>query len=264
MTHHTYTNVIGKDDDFGYLFFRLSSDVKWSPIHVFQYFVNPTAGLFFDHAVSYYHARPSEYLTAPKGTPERSAQVREMLSDWFGIARKSARLYAKEYVFYPALAGPMAPKVALGNALASGLRNVWTYAVIQCGHLPETTSTFTEEDLKGETRGGFYLRQILGSSNIEAGPLLGVLTGHLSHQIEHHLFPDVPAHRYLEMGVEVRKICEKHGIPYNTASFRTQFKSVLRALVRYSVPNAPSDEHRRATSVYEVESRRAAHVAVAV
>jgi linoleoyl-CoA desaturase len=264
VTHHTFTNVLGKDDDFGYLFFRLSSDQKWRPMHLVQYVVNPLTGLLFDHAVSYYHARPSEYLTADKGTEERRSQVREMLRDWLALAGKSVRQYAKDYVFYPALAGPFAPKVAVGNMLANGLRNVWTYAVIQCGHLTEATSTFTEDDLKGETRGGYYLRQILGSSNIEAGPLLGMFTGHLSHQIEHHLFPDIPARRYREMSVEVRRICAEHRIPYNTGSFGKQFKSVLRALVRYSVPNAPSDEKRRGAEIFELPPRSAALHAVAV
>lgn len=264
VTHHTYTNVLGKDDDFGYLFFRLSSDVPWKPHHLFQLVTNPLAGLAFDHAVSYYHARPSEYLTAEQGTPERRDQLRQMLSDWRDFALKSARHYAKEYVFYPALAGPLAPKVALGNALASGVRNLWAYAVIHCGHLTLATHTFTEGDLRTETRGGYYLRQILGSSNIEAGPLLGVLTGHLSHQIEHHLFPEVPAHRYRAMGGEVRRICEKHGIPYNTGSLGKQVRSVFRALARYSLPNAPSDERRRGPTVVGLPRPAAVPLAVAV
>jgi linoleoyl-CoA desaturase len=264
VTHHTYTNVLGKDDDFGYLFFRLSSDQAWNPSHLLQYVVNPLSGLFFDHAVSYYHARPSEYLTAAKGTEERRTQVREMLGDWFALALKSAKQYAKDYVFYPALAGPFAPKVAIGNALANGLRNVWSYAVIHCGHLTEATRTFVEEDLQGETRGGYYLRQILGSSNIDGGPLMGMFTGHLNHQIEHHLFPDIPARRYREMSTEVRRICDKHHIPYNTGSFGKQVTSVLRALVRYSVPNAPSDEGRRGARVFDLPRGTAAIRAVAV
>lgn len=249
VTHHTYTNVLGKDDDFGYLLFRLSSDVAWKPIHLVQFVASPLSGLIFDRGVAYYHARPSEYLTAEKGTAERSKQIRSMLGDWLGLAHKSVKHYAREYIFYPALAGPFAPKVALGNALAGLMRNVWTYAVIQCGHLTETTSTFTEDDLAGETRGGFYMRQILGSSNIDAGPVLGMFTGHLSHQIEHHLFPDLPAHRYREMSAEVRAICQKHGVAYNTGPLGKQFKSVLKALVRYSTPYAPSDEARRGSRV---------------
>ena len=105
--------------------------------------------------------------------------------------------------------------------LANGIRNVWSYAVIHCGHLTQATMTFTEKDLENETRGAFYLRQLLGSSNFEAGPILGALSGHLSHQIEHHMFPDIPAWRYREMSsggpphlrearpaVQQRKLCQ--------------------------------------------------------
>lgn len=258
VTHHTYTNVLGKDDDFGYLWFRLSSDVAWKPRHSFQVLLNPLSGLFFDHAVAYYHARPSDYLKAERGSTERSKQRRQMLGDWLLLARKSVGQYAKEYAFYPALAGLFAPKVALGNAFAQGIRNVWTYAVIQCGHLTQATNTFTEDDLKAETRGGFYLRQIMGSSNIEAGPLLSMFTGHLSHQIEHHLFPNIPAHRYQEISTEVRRICETHGIPYHSGTLGQQFKSVLTALVRYSVPNAPNDESRRGARIFKLPAERPA------
>src|SRR3712207_8406695 len=44
---------------------------------------------------------------------------------------------------------------------------------------------------RGETRGGWYRRQLLGSCNLEGGRLFHLLTGNLSFQIEHHLFPDV-------------------------------------------------------------------------
>ena len=258
VTHHTYTNVLGKDDDFGWFVFRLSSDVRWKPMHIAQPLVHPLGSLVFDQVVAWYHARPSEYLTAKKGSSERRQQLRALLGDWTRMARKSVAQHGKEFVFYPALAGPFAPKVALGNALAQILRNVWTYAVIQCGHLPRATSTFVEADLAGETRGGYYLRQIVGSSNIDAGPLLGVLTGHLSHQIEHHLFPTLPARRYREIGPEVRRICEKQGIPYNTGSFGRQLGSVFDALVRYSVWNAPSDEGRRGARLKTARAERRA------
>jgi len=33
---------------------------------------------------------------------------------------------------------------------------------------------FTKRDLEGETKGQWYLRQMLGSSNIDAGPSDGV------------------------------------------------------------------------------------------
>ena len=62
------------------------------------------------------------------------------------------------------------------------------------------------------------------------------MTGHLSHQIEHHLFPDLPAHRYPEIAPRVRAICERYGLPYNTGSFGEQFGSVVGRIFRHALP----------------------------
>jgi fatty acid desaturase len=77
-----------------------------------------------------------------------------------------------------------------------------------------------------------------------------VLAGNLSHQIEHHLFPDIPAHRYAEISVEVREVCERYGIPYNSGPLPKQFGSVLRKIARLAVPDrgADSAEHAPQTA----------------
>jgi len=63
-----------------------------------------------------------------------------------------------------------------------------------------------------------------------------VMTGNLSHQIEHHLFPDLPARRYPEIAGEVREICERYGLPYNTGPLRKQLGSAARKIVRLALP----------------------------
>jgi len=73
-------------------------------------------------------------------------------------------------------------------------------------------------------------------TNIEGNRWPHVLTGHLSHQIEHHLFPDIPAARYPEMAPRVREICARYGQSYNTGSFRRQLSSVIGRIVRLSLP----------------------------
>ena len=62
------------------------------------------------------------------------------------------------------------------------------------------------------------------------------MTGHLSYQIEHHLFPDLPAKRYREIASKVQAIFKEHGIHYNTGSFFRQYFSVVKRIVRYSFP----------------------------
>jgi len=76
---------------------------------------------------------------------------------------------------------------------ANVVRNVWSNVVIFCGHFPDGAEMFTVDDIKDETRGGWYVRQLLGSANIDGGPLMHLMTGNLSFQIEHHLFPDLPS-----------------------------------------------------------------------
>ena len=142
----------------------------------------------------------------------------------------------KDYVAFPLLAGPFAPLVFAGNLTANLIRNVWSYMIIFCGHFPEDVQEFTIEETKDETRGMWYFRQILGSANLTGGKLFHILTGNLSFQIEHHLFPDIPAHRHAEISAEVQEICERYGVPYNKGPLPTQFATVVRKIVKLALP----------------------------
>ena len=132
--------------------------------------------------------------------------------------RKVRGQWLKDYVLFPVLAGPSAPLTLAGNAVANLNRNLWSFMIIFCGHFPDGTQEFSEEETANETRGQWYYRQLLGSANLTGGKLFHIMSGNLCHQIEHHLFPDLPAHRYAEISVEVREICERYGIPYNSRS----------------------------------------------
>ena len=125
--------------------------------------------------------------------------------------RKTRRQLLKDYVAFPLLAGPFAPVVAAGNLTANLARNIWAFMIISCGHFPEDVQEFSIEETENKTRGQWYFRQILGSANLTGGRLFHLLTGNLSFQIEHHLFPDIPAHRHAEISVEVRQFCERYG-----------------------------------------------------
>jgi fatty acid desaturase len=142
----------------------------------------------------------------------------------------------KDYVAFPLLAGPFAPFVFAGNLSANLMRNVWAYMIIFCGHFPDGTQEFTVEESQDESRGMWYFRQILGSANLTGGKLFHLLSGNLSHQIEHHLFPDMPARRYAEIAPEVQEICRRYGIPYNSGSLPRQFGTVVRKIVKLALP----------------------------
>jgi fatty acid desaturase len=142
----------------------------------------------------------------------------------------------KDYVAFPALAGPFFFPVLAGNLVANLARNLWSFTIIFCGHFPDGVEQFTEEDVVDESRAAWYVRQVLGSANISGGPLLDLMSGNLSYQIEHHLFPDLPSNRYAEIAPRVRELCERYGLAYTTGSLPRQFGSVVRRIVRLALP----------------------------
>jgi fatty acid desaturase len=81
-----------------------------------------------------------------------------------------------------------------------------------------------------------YVRQLLGSCNIGGGRLFHVLSGNLSHQIAHHLFPDLPSNRYSALAVRVRALSARYGIPYNAGSLTRQFGTTVLKILRLSLP----------------------------
>ena len=164
------------------------------------------------------------------------------------IWRKGRRQVLKDYALFPLLAGPGAPFTFTGNLSANLIRNLWSFMIIFCGHFPEGVAEFSEDEVENETRGGWYLRQMLGSANLTGSRLFHILSGNLSHQIEHHLFPDIPAHRYAEIAAEVQEICQRYGLPYNTGPLGKQFGSVVKKIFRLAVPDRRSGEVSRRES----------------
>ncbi|HEU4600183.1 MAG TPA: fatty acid desaturase, partial [Solirubrobacterales bacterium] len=127
-------------------------------------------------------------------------------------------------------------QTAKADATANIVRNVWAYAIIFCGHFPDQTYTFSQEETDDETRGGFYVRQLLGAANIDGKPLFHVISGNLGYQVEHHLFPDMPSTRYAEIAPQVKDLCERYGLPYNSGPFMQQLGMVQRTILRLAFP----------------------------
>ncbi|MEZ5078900.1 MAG: acyl-CoA desaturase [Solirubrobacterales bacterium] len=227
--HHTHTNIVGKDRDIGYGVLRMSEDQEWKPYYLGNPLWATLLALFFEYGVAL-HDLEAERLVAGEVT---LAEKRELVR---GIGHKVRRQALKDYVYFPALSGPLFLFPLTGNATANLVRNVWAFTIIFCGHFPEGTREFTEEETADESRGGWYYRQLLGSANLSGGRLFHILSGNLSFQIEHHLFPDLPANRYAEISVDVQEACERFGLPYNVGPLHRQFGSVVRKICRLALP----------------------------
>ena len=151
---------------------------------------------------------------------------------------------------------------AKANATANIVRNVWSYAIIFCGHFPDQTYTFTQEEVEGENRGRWYVRQLVGAANIEGSPFFHVASGNLGYQVEHHLFPDMPSSRYAEIAPRVKEICERYELPYNSGPFGQQLAGVQRTILRLAFPGGqprPKPPPYRAEDGDEIGARSNGH-----
>src|SRR5215218_6156334 len=237
--HHNYTNVLGKDNDLGYGIMRVDEDQPWQPFYIVQPFWNFLNALFFEYGIAAYDLELRGAVAAGRTKdPAFRKQARKVVD-------KVRKQMTKDYVVHPLLSGPSALHTLAANFTANVIRNVWAHSVIMCGHFPEGVETFERRSIEGETHGEWYLRQMLGSANISGSPLMHLMTGNLSHQIEHHLFPDLPSNRYQEIAPKVEALFEKYGLSYCARPLPQQVYSAWHKVVRLSLPNGWLDATTR-------------------
>jgi len=240
--HHTFTNIRGKDRDLGYEIMRIDPEQKWRPVYLLQPVYNLLLAGFFEWGVALHDLN----FEAIERGEKSKGKVREELR---AIGGKVKSQVLKDYVAWPLLSGLAGAltggrrrgrqsflATAKADATANLVRNAWAYAIIFCGHFPDQTYTFSEDEVAEETRGGWYVRQLLGSANIEGSPLFHVASGNLGYQVEHHLFPDMPSSRYAEVAPQVKDICERYGLPYNSGPLGRQLGMVQRSILRLAFP----------------------------
>ena len=233
--HHTYTNIVGKDNDLGWGIMRMDEDQRWHPMFLAQPLLNFINACFFEYGIAAYDLELGKNLRIPK--ERRSETFKKNAKN---TLRKIRQQVTKDYVVHPAMSiptGSFLPTLA-ANFTANLVRNLWSHSVIMCGHFPEGVETFEKKAIpEKETRGEWYVRQMLGSANISGSKAMHVMTGNLSHQIEHHLFPDLPSNRYAEVAPKVKDLFARYGLNYHEAPLPQQVASAWHKAVRLSLPN---------------------------
>ncbi|GFG64425.1 fatty acid desaturase [Mycobacterium kubicae] len=226
--HHVFTNVLEMDDDLGFGFMRVTRDQPWQPRHLLQPIRNVLLAITFEWGIALHDLRAvqTQASTTPRTTHLRNA-----------LLRKTARQAVKDYLVFPALSGRRWRRTLIANTTANVLRNLWAYMVIFCGHFPDGAEKFTAAVVEDESKAEWYLRQMLGTANFDAGPALAFWSGNLCYQIEHHLFPDLPSNRYAEIAERVRALCNDYDLPYTSGSLVRQFWLTMRTLHKLALPD---------------------------
>ncbi len=227
--HHTYTNVLGMDRDLGYAAMRVDPAQPWKPIYLLQPLYNIGLALGFEYGIAIYDIELEKVAAGRKPW----AQAKTELG---GLWRKVRGQLLKDYVAFPLLSGPRRSDHAAG----------------QPGREPHPQRVGARGDLlralpgrRGDLHRGPARRRdprpVVRAPAARLGQhrrvaLMHIMTGNLSHQIEHHLFPDMPSNRYAEVAPKVRELCERYGLPYTSGPLYRQYAGVLATIARLALP----------------------------
>ena len=253
FVHHKYTNVVGLDGDVGYGIMRVTRDQHWESWMLGNPIYNLLLGTLFEWGVALHHIETVKIRKKEKTWAEARKDLRV-------IGKKVAKQAGKDYLVFPALTGRNWKHTLKANLTANLIRNYWSYMVIFCGHFPDGAEKFTVDEFEKETKGDWYLRQMLGSANFNAGRFMAFISGNLCYQIEHHLFPDLPSNRYAEIGVRVRELCDKYDLPYTTGSLGRQYMQSFWTILKLALPDkllkATPDDARETRSELKFRVRQ--------
>jgi len=266
--HHVHTNVYEKDPDLNHGFLRTNDQQPHTKLHYLQLplyllWLYPTMLYNFDSqnlgVMERFRAR---YF--PKGNQgyavtdekhafsETEARRRHRRATW--------RIFFKEYLCFPLLAlvtGTGFVKVFLANLLADLLNSYWTALTIQSTHFTEPLQP--EDALKN--KGRWYISQLDSSVNFKGNRWQSVLWGHLNYQVEHHLFPDIPSHRYPDMALEVQAVCRQYQLPYKcNSSWGLAIRKVIGVMWRYSFKNTSSHSMEESFLSKQQSAQQVKHV----
>lgn len=241
--HHVHTNVYEMDPDLNHGILRTNAQTPWNRRHLFQVPLYLLAAyptmLYQFNSQNLGFGQKFRERSFPRGNEGYACVEHPGASEADLIKRHRLsilRVIFKEYLVFPLLAlfsGFSFWKVFAGNLLADVINNYWISLTIQATHFTEPLQPADAVKHKGR----WYVSQLDSSVNFKGSRRMSILWGHLNYQTEHHLFPDIPSHRYPDMAKEVKAVCAKHGIAYKcNPNWGVAIKNFLKVMWTHSFP----------------------------
>ncbi|MCP5499816.1 MAG: fatty acid desaturase [Leptospiraceae bacterium] len=234
--HHSETNIIGKDHDFGFLLFRINERQEWFVHHLFQ------VPLILIGLPLNLTAFMSWYISTARKESEKQKERKPFPNlKWL---EKVFQMYKENYLDYPLKSGLNFFSTLVGNYLAKLSADTIFVFMIAVEHLNDNLASFTEAP--GTTEGEFYLQQILSTLNYYVDERFeDIFLGGINIHMEHHLFPDLPPNRLRESSYLVREVCEKYGVPYKSETWLNSIIELIGTGAKYSFPFFKYKDHKQ-------------------
>lgn len=186
-------------------------------------------------ALARFIARRQAYWFFPLLTLEawhlHVASIREVFKPTAKRRGTEGALLAVHFLLYFGLIFTVLP---LGMALAFIVVHQGLFGIyLGCSFAPNHKGM---PILTAEDKLDFLRKQVLTSRNVKGGIFTDVLLGQLNYQIEHHLFPNMPAPNLRKAQPIVRRYCEEIGVSYLETGLIKSYSQALGHLNEVGAP----------------------------
>ena len=222
VLHHTYTNIVGYDEDVDAgRVVRFSKNSKWYGFHRFQkYYAFFLYGLLtVNWAITTDFIQSAEYLKRKLSygkMPKASTQWTKLIIGKI--------VYYSLWIALPLYIGYSWQQVLIGFMIMHYTAGIILSVTFQLAHvMPNTEMPLPDKD--GNMKNTWAIHQLYTTSNFAPKNwFVEFYTGGLNHQVEHHLFAKISHVHYKKLAEFVKETALEFNLPYN--EYSTMFGAI--------------------------------------
>jgi linoleoyl-CoA desaturase len=225
VLHHTYTNIIGHDEDLeAGRIMRFSKEAEWHKFHKFQqYYAVFLYGLLtFNWAITTDFKQMSSYLKRKLsyGEPKSPKTL------WTTLIITKV-IYLSIWIVLPIVIGITWWKVLVGFFIMHYTAGLILSIVFQLAHVVDEAANPQPNEV-GEMENTWAIHQLFTTVNFAPkNKIVNWYTGGLNHQIEHHIFPHISHVHYGKIAKIVKETAKECQLPYY------EYKTMTAAVVAH-------------------------------
>jgi linoleoyl-CoA desaturase len=228
--HHTYTNILGHDDDIRERsYMRLSANAPWRPIHQYQRYFAP-----FLYSLMTFSMLVKDFTTLRRY--EESGYLKELKTNYKDQLKEIILIkvgYVALLIVLPIVLGKMSIGSMLGYfAVIQLVAGLILAVIFQLAHAVEE-ATHPLPNTANNIENEWMIHQMETTVNFcPNSPLLNWYTGGLNYQVEHHLFPNICHVHYPALSSIVRDTAKEFGVVYHQSeTFGQIWQSHMNLLI---------------------------------
>lgn len=241
ILHHTYTNITNLDEDISQrLKMRWSPHFKFHPAQRFQhiyafiaYCLATLSWVFIKDFKQFYNYSQNG---VNKGT------TKQLVMDFIKLIISKAFYWVYMIIIPIGYLGYSTGNIVIGFLIMHAITGFVLSTIFQLAHVVEHAE-FPMPNDAGNIENEWAIHQLETTADFGHGSKLFTwYTGGLTHQIEHHIFPDICHIHYPQIAPIVEQTAKEFGVKYiNNPTYWDALKSHYRILKKFGLPNGKFD-----------------------